>query len=69
MKRPDKQSLSGRLYEVRRSSKVTSQKEGESGVLWTGYARPQHPTPQFQQITDLIDKGATLVKDKVLTEI
>jgi len=26
---------------------VSSQKEGGSGVLWTGVARPQHPTPQF----------------------
>jgi putative ABC transport system ATP-binding protein len=26
---------------------VSSQKEGGSGVLWTGNARPQHPTPRF----------------------
>jgi len=26
---------------------VISKKEGENGVLWTGRARPQHPTPRF----------------------
>jgi hypothetical protein len=26
---------------------VTSQKDGGSGVLWTGHARPQHPTPRI----------------------
>jgi hypothetical protein len=26
---------------------VSSQKEGESGMLWASEARPQHPTPRF----------------------
>jgi hypothetical protein len=26
---------------------VSSQKDGGSGVLWTGRTRPQHPTPRI----------------------
>jgi hypothetical protein len=34
---------------------VSSQKKGEGGVLWIGFASPQHPTPRFiEKIQNII---------------
>jgi hypothetical protein len=37
---------------------VSTQKEGGSGVLWTGSARPQHPAPRFIEKIQLTKQKA-----------